>query len=300
MRKDGAFHPSDFEKWRGCDKRYELEVMNAHPPRSRSPKAINGSAIHYVLEWMHTGTNGFRDDSLDDVYAAAFRRAVDEPVNDAERGVPIDWGDFMDADHARAHYASEALGMLRGYAADPRNRNATVIAVHHKWKATIDGAPWSGEIDRIDGNADGTVTICDFKSGTKLSAVPLKMWHQIVYAIGLLEATGLNASIMRWIALPDYVPYLRSGKTKDGREYKRGQTRGIAYYDVTITKDVVDAMRSEMRMFVDSVRSGRFPRRPSNDMCGRCRVSDVCLAGFRASIVGIDPSLVPTNGGDDV
>lgn len=304
MRIDGAFHPSDFEKWRGCDKRFELEVLHGEPSRTLHPKSVNGTAIHTVIEWMHSGIDGWRPESTDKVivanqYRAAFARAIEHPRMERDRGLPVAWGDYIDEDHARATFATEALDMLKGYANDPRNQTAQIAAMHRQWRAEIDGNMWAGEIDRLDYEPGGTYTICDFKSGAKLNPVPLAMWHQLIYAIGYQMATGNKVKRVRWIALPDYVPYLRSGKTKDGREYRAGQMRGPAYYDVEVNDVVLTGMREEMRMFADAVRAGRFPRRPSNYQCSMCGVSDACVAGFRASFRGVNPSLVAYEGGEE-
>jgi hypothetical protein len=297
VRADGTFHLTDFASWRGCDYRYWLEVVRGEPRATLSPWALNGTAIHRVIDQLHHSGFGW---DLPTLYAEAFDHAVRNPTRKDEESLPIAWGpDGRDAVLERM--AADALMMLRGYAADPRNREAFVVAGHSQWRMEIDGAPWAGEIDQIRAEGDGTMTVVDLKSGREAPRGPsLELWTQLGYAIALSEAEfrhtgdearpewkrlGLEVGRVVWLHLRDYEPYIRIPPDKRAT-YVPGSPRGQVYYEIPISAAAVAAMRREMSLFVGAVRRGEFPRRPSPYECSRCHVADRCLAGYRGTIVG--------------
>lgn len=301
MRRDGAFHLSDFSGWRGCDKRYELEVLGGATPAFRHPAALNGVAIHRVVDQVHAHELWDIDsEGLSDAWAAAFEWAIEHPVNPEEAGVPIRWGEFMDEAHARSTFARDALAMVRGYMADPRNREAEVLVAHGRWRAKIGGALWAGELDQVRRESDGSYSVIDLKTGQdRPSGPPLELWAQVGYSLALRDAEFLRfddegevvwtpISIqprrVAWLHMRDYIPYLRSGKTSSGRTYRAGEMRGQAFYYVDVNAQSLEGIAREMGLFTSSVARGDFPRRPSSYECARCHVRERCLASYRGEI----------------
>ena len=295
---DMELHPSDFEAWRGCDKRFELTTLRREPPAWRHPAAVNGTAIHAVIGWIHSDKLWDKDrDFLATIYADEFHDAIENPIRPEERGVRIAWGDMGDEFGARAKYAADALTMLDGYRADQRNKDAKLLLSEGRWRAELAGFKFAGTLDQARDLGDGTVELVDLKSGVeRRDEVPLKLWGQgLTYAIALQHADfssitderwaplSLRVARVTWAHLQDYVPYKKKS-VRAGRTYLLGDMRGPVFYPIEVTAQALASHAAELHMFAESVASGRFPRRPSNYECSRCKVAEACLLGFHGSL----------------
>jgi RecB family exonuclease len=290
-------HLTSMQDWQGCGHRFELTELRGAAPQSRSPKAINGTAIHRVIDQVHKHNlwEAGRD-TIAEFYAAAFREAIDQPARESEVGVEIAWGEHLDAATAQAAFAGDALAMIDGYRVDVRNRLADLIVSECEWRATFASRAWAGRIDQARRLQDGTVQVVDLKSGAeKISATALQLWMQgLGYSVALENAEfrhigngngewkplHLPVSKVTWLHLRDYIPYLRGGKTKNGGTYKAGDHRGPAFYNLEVTDQAKRSVLREMQLFSDAVEAGRFERRPSVYQCSRCKVTAACLREF--------------------
>lgn len=310
MRDLGRLHPSALEDWQGCGKRFEYAHDPKEKPAFRHPASINGTAIHRVIHLIHLeGLWDASRASIAEAYREAFHWAVENPVREKERGISIWWGELVDEDRAAPEFAADALAMLDGYRADPRNRDAAVLYQEALWRATFGGFDWEGTLDRADDLFDGTVALLDFKSSKDvIDEVPLQMWPQgLTYCMAMRHGVfrpvdaethapwspiSLKVSRVTWVQLRDYIPYLKGGKRKDGSTYKKGDYRGQVFHSVDVTDAMLDSHAREIEMLGKAVEGGRFERRPSNHQCTyRCKFNERCIADFTAGAVKIDPRL---------
>lgn len=302
MSEPLELHLSTLDDWRGCGKRFELSTLRRVAPLWRHPAALNGTAIHRLIEAVHAEElwDAPRAD-MAELYAAAFHFAVECPTYEHERGVPVWWGKAQDERGGMAEYAADALEMIDGYRADIRNRAARLVLSEARWRADMAGHRWAGMLDQARELGDGAVELVDLKSGrTRLADVPLRLWGQgLGYAIALGHAEfmpmehaaaepwrsfELKVSRVTWLQLRDYVPYLKGGRRSDGTSYVKGDLRGRAHYSVAVTPETLRAQAEEMRLFAEAIAAGRFERRPSNYQCGMCRVQEACLTQFYGTL----------------
>lgn len=301
-------HPSNLVDWQGCGKRFELITMMDERPRWRNHQAINGTAIHSVIERIHR--DGLWDTGPQEIqrlYVDSFAAAILEPKNPNESLSPVFWGDMGDEAGGLAYHAPDSIAMIEGYRGDERNRDAEILLLENTWRATFGGFDWEGTIDQVRRGAGGSIELVDLKTGKERPGpIPLAMWPQgLTYAMASEHAVfhprgadqhtpwtpmSFKVSRLTWAHLRDYVPYKRSGRTPSGVVYKAGDTRGQVFYTIDVKPKVLDAHAREIRMFADAVQAGRFERRPSNHQCSRCTVSEVCLRDFTESVDGLVPS----------
>lgn len=294
-------HPSSLVQWQSCGRQFEIETMRRVPPAWRHPSALNGTAIHRVIDLVHS-RNLWNVDraAIAAVYRECFSWAVLNPVREEEANVPVFWGEHRDEETAFPRLAADGLDMINGYRHDPRNREAKILVSEGKWRATFGGFDWEGTIDQARDLGDGTVQLVDLKSGQeRMNATSLALWPQgFTYVLALAHAVfrpiaadqfapwtplKLNVSRLSWLHLRDYIPYLKASR-RGSVEYKRGDLRGPAFYDVEVTKQALSSHVREIGMFAQAVASGRFERRPSTYQCSRCKVAATCLKDFYGSL----------------
>lgn len=292
-------HPSNMMVWQACGKQFDLEVLHGVPPAFLHPAAVNGTALHIVLDRVHRDNLWESpEDQIGTLYKDAFHWAVENPSMDKDRGLPIRWGKLQDEFTAHSNMSAEGMDMINGYRRDPRNRTAKVQITEGRWRANLAGIPWEGRLDQARDRGDGTSELLDWKSGVdNVTDLFLSMWPQgLTYAIASENAEFMQGGTDEWkplhlsvkqctyVKLRDYIPYLKSGSRKDGSTYKKGDVRGPVFRSIEITPQVLASHLQEMRFFSEAVRSGRVERRPSTYQCNRCRVWERCVRDFRGSL----------------
>ncbi len=304
----GHLHPSSMADWQGCGKRFWLSSVERVRPEWRHPATLNGTAIHSVIESIHSLRlwDASRED-LAPLWSSAFDIAELQPSYEEEKGVLVWWGEYQDRAGAKAAMAADALDMLDGYRTDLQNRNAEVLAAEARWRATFGGFDWEGTLDQARAFGENTVEVVDFKSGReRLTGPAFRMWPQgLSYALALAHALfrpldapehapwkSLNLDVTRvtWLHLRDYIPYKKSGHRGGGTPYVKGERKGPAHYSLEITPKMLEEHAKEVSLFAKAVEAGRFERRPSNYQCSRCKVAERCLRDFTDHIDGLDPS----------
>jgi len=295
-------HPSSLGDWQGCGKRFELAEIKREPPAYRHPAALNGTAIHHVIDLIHReGLWTATPERISALYRDAFLYA-ESHAKDHERDVPVRWGDLVDRDGAFREFEPDVLAMLDGYRADVRNRDSKILLSEANWRATFGGHDWEGTLDqaREMWGGSGLVHLVDLKSGAERPhAVAHRMWPQgFTYAMALRDAVfrpvgadewapwrpqQLEVGRVSWLHLRDYIPYERAS-TRGGVSYKKGDLRGPVFYDVEITPARLDSHAREIAMFAEAVKLGRFERRPSTYQCSRCKVFERCLLEFGSAL----------------
>ncbi len=197
-----------------CPRAFFLEIKEHNDGLSlkewRYPKTVRGSVIHSVIDTLHR-ENAWERMSF--IYGKTWRDEMsrsDEP--------PINWK----YDDKKA-IIRDGFQMVKGYASDPRNREAKVIAQETSFVTEIAGKYIAtGTVDQIR-KIDGGYQLVDFKSGQIPSQEELNWSYQLaLYSLAMLlgkfykkkdtsesfELKEFPASLV-FIKLSDYLPYER-------------------------------------------------------------------------------------------
>ena len=136
--------PSQFEKFLECPLHW---FMSSHGAREGGFEANLGTLLHKVLE-----------------------EAVDETETGLNAAVESKWHtlDFESewVERAQRKKAREMVSWLAGYLAEKKAAGIEAIAREQRIQATIGQAKISGNIDRVERSADGSIQIVDLKTGS--------------------------------------------------------------------------------------------------------------------------------------
>lgn len=226
MRFPTAFHQSDLSHYaRYCALATYLIRVQQQAPNSRSPRAIAGSMIHWILahfskEKWDAETN---KPQLIDI---AWTYCRQNPRNPAEKDVPIDWWPNDTVQYAELK--RDALAMLEGFYKNCPPHIATFQ--EQDFKCKIGKYDFEGTIDQIwaalDDFKKNDCAIVDFKSGRgKMPAddTILESYQAAVYALGIEQSLGIHATHFIWVNLRDFMPYAFSPNGKNKLNYKEVQ-----------------------------------------------------------------------------
>jgi RecB family exonuclease len=147
---------STLKSWLSCPMMYKYRHIDKLEPAFRYPGTIHGSALHLVLAWLHEGQwNG----DLRALYTKALNYYV---YASPEEHIPVRWKRDM-AKEIEALKVN-AVEILENYRSKAYNKDALVLFSEVQFRVKILGYLFTGTIDQVRKNLDGSIELIDFKS----------------------------------------------------------------------------------------------------------------------------------------
>ena len=266
---------STLKSWLSCPLLYKFRHIDKLDPSFRYPGTIHGSALHLVLSWLHQGEwNG----DLRALYTKAINHYL---YASDEEHIPVRWKRDM-------HKEIEALKVnaveiLENYRSKDYNRDALVLFSEAQFRVKILGYLFTGTIDQVRKNLDGTIELLDFKSSKMRPnqyAIPNDL-QLTLYSYALKFGELLVDGI--WVKpnlLVDSVGiyFLRAHEV-----YKRkvtgkeiGDEKGSPFMRTTKSIQDLRAFRTEIRHQLSAmVKPWYYPNTAS---CSFCTYSEHCIS----------------------
>ena len=263
-----------------CPKSFELEQIQGVRPLYRSHAALNGSAIHELLHRMHNGHWNLNPEWM---YEEVLQQLEFEGP---EQLIPVDWNN-REAEVSR--YREDAVEIICNYRLKPYNRDAEVILSEAPFTVKVGRVEFTGTVDQIRRNPDGTLELIDFKTSSRTpnEAALASSYQLILYSLAMLYGTFHTANeAVRFIQLPDYatwyhlrnhIPYKRKTTVGDQVYQKGDEKPGDPRHRISITPDMISAFRKDVGKIARAIHEGIFPRVASTATCSLCKFAQACL-----------------------
>ncbi len=244
-----SLSPSRLADFQACPRRYQYASVE-RLPQPASYASAKGRFVHYVFEQLF----------LLDAPERTIERARDfvEPAveviltEDVRAEIALD-------DAMLAKLLVEAESIIATYFEMEDPSQVTSEGVELRLGVTIDGAPLFGILDRLDRNADGSLTIVDYKTG----GLPNRNYDSQTFANAELYAALCAAK------LGEQPASIRLLYVAKGEAIERPVT------DVVVqarSRSAANAWERINRYYDD----GEFPATPSLNTCRFCSFKTVC------------------------
>ena len=244
-------------------------------PSHRHPAALHGSALHLVLYWLHMESWHL---DISEMYRKAYNHYE---FASKEEHIPVRWAG--DREMELQKFGANALEILEGYRSKDYNKLATVMFAESPFRVRILGYEFTGTIDQVRQNPDGSIELLDFKS-SKQKPNPYALsadWQLSLYTYALrfgeLEVGGewisprILADHSTWYHLRAHEKY----KRKTGNAMP-GDEKGMPLLRTTKSIQDLRHFRSEVSNLVKVMaKDWSFPN-PSS--CAFCSYTQHCTA----------------------
>jgi putative RecB family exonuclease len=246
-----SLSPSRLSDFQTCPRRYQYASIE-RIPQPASYATAKGRFAHYVFEQLFTLAPEERTIERAREFVAA---AVEEILTEDVR---VDIG-MDDAMMMRLLKETELIITTYFQMEDPTS--VTSEGVELRLGAVVDGAPLFGILDRLDRDADGSLTIVDYKTG----GLPNRNYDSQTFANAELYAALCEAG------LGEKPAKIRLMYVAQGESIERNVT------DVVVKARSHSASNAWERInrFYDD---GEFPATPSVKACRFCSYKDLCRA----------------------
>jgi len=263
-----------------CPKSFELEHLQNCKPGYRSHAALNGSVVHELLHLMHTGHWGLDPASK---YDKVINRLEFEGP---DRLIPVDWNNREDE---VSKYRADAVEIINHYRQKPYNLEARVILSEAPFTVKIGRVEFTGTVDQIRENPDGTLELLDYKTSQRVppEAAMVSSYQLILYSLAMLYGTfHTDGGPVQFLQLPDYatwyhlrnhIPYKRKTTVGDQVFQKGDEKPGDPRHRITITPDMIAAFRKDVGKIARAINEGIFPRIANTANCSLCKFSKACM-----------------------
>jgi len=215
---------STLKDYLNCPLLFKFKHIEKLKPSYRNPAAIHGTVLHELVYLLHN--HDWRLD-IRDAYANHFE--FHEFESD-ESHIPVRW---TDRDKELEKLIDNAEEILEGYVCNPLNQEAEIIYAEQKFRVEISGFLFTGTLDQLRKNADGTMELIDFKSNKQRPTIAYlhNDWQLNLYLYALKY--GELKSGDEWIK-PNLLPtssswyFLRSHETykRNCKTGKKGDEKG--------------------------------------------------------------------------
>ena len=143
-----------------CTQLFRFKHLEKLQPAFRNPAALHGSILHKLIYLIHRDKWNL---NVRHYYRDIFWKLEfdDEP----ESNIPVRW---ENREKELSLFEDNAVEILDGYRKKPENRDCVVWYSEQPFQVKIAGHLFTGTIDQIRKNVDGTLELIDFKSGKQM------------------------------------------------------------------------------------------------------------------------------------
>jgi putative RecB family exonuclease len=246
-----SLSPSRLSDFQTCPRRYQYTSIE-RLPQPASYATAKGRFAHFVFEQLFNLLPNERTIERAREFVPAAVEAV--LTEDVRRDIALD-----DAMMSRLLRETEAIITTYFSMEDPTT--VTSEGVELRLGATVDGAPLFGILDRLDRDADGSLTIVDYKTG----GLPNRNFDSQTFANAELYAALCEAE------LGEKPAKIRLMYVAQGQSIERNVSEVVIK---ARSHSAASAWEKINRFYVD----GEFPATPSVRACRFCSFKDLCRA----------------------
>ncbi len=266
---------STLKTWLSCPLMYKFRHLDKLEPSFRYPGTIHGSALHLVLAWLHEGEwNG----DLRALYTKALNHYL---YASDEEHIPVRWKHDMHKEIESLK--ANAVEILENYRSKDYNRQALVLFSEVQFRVKILGYEFTGTIDQVRKNPDGSLELLDFKSSKMRPnhyAIPNDI-QLTLYAYALKFGVLLVDGI--WVKPNMLVDSVGIYFLRAHEVYKRksvngdvGDEKGSPFMRTNKSIQDLRAFRTEIRHQLSAmVKPWYYPNTAS---CAFCTYSEHCIS----------------------
>jgi len=202
-----------------------------------------------------------------------------------ERCIPVDWNNREDE---ASKYRADAVEIINQYRQKPYNLEARVIVSEAPFTVKIGRTTFTGTVDQIRENPDGTLELLDYKTSQRVppEAAMVSSYQLILYSLAMLYGTfHTEKGEVRFLRLPDYstwyhlrnhIPYKRKTTVGD-RVFQKGDEKpSDPRHRISISSDMIAAFRKDVGKIARAINEGIFPRTASTANCSLCKFAQAC------------------------
>ena len=269
---------STLKTWLNCPMMYKFRHIDKLEPAFRYPGTVHGSALHLVLSWLHEGQwNG----DLRGLYTKALNYYL---YASEEEHIPVRWKRDM-VKEIEALKAT-AVEILENYRSKAYNQDALVLFSEVQFRVKIPrGYLFTGTIDQVRKNPDGSIELLDFKSSKQRPnqyAIPNDLQLSL-YAQAIKTGELLVGGI--WVKPNILVDFVGIYFLRAHEVYKRkvvgkeiGDEKGSPFIRTKKTIRELRAFRHELQSQLSAMlKNWYFPNTVSG-ACSYCSYSEHCIA----------------------
>jgi len=148
---------STLKSWLNCPLLYKFRHIDGMEPEFRYPATLHGTALHEALKILH-------EFKLKGDVTALYSRALNQAIYGSDEShIPVRWKKGM-AEDVKA-LKRNAIEILENYRKKEYNQQVIVLFSEVEFKVKILGYEFTGTIDQVRKNHDGSLELIDFKSG---------------------------------------------------------------------------------------------------------------------------------------
>jgi putative RecB family exonuclease len=246
-----SLSPSRLSDFQTCPRRYQYASIE-RIPQPASYATAKGRFAHFVFEQLFNLNAEERTIERAREFVPA---AVEEVLTDDVRA------DIGMDDAMMYRLLNETAQIITTYFQMEDPTTVTSEGVELRLGATVDGAPLFGILDRLDRDADGTLTIVDYKTG----GLPNRNYDSQTFANAELYAALCEAG------LGEKPTKIRLMYVAQGESIERNVTDVV----VKARSQSASSAWNRINRFYDD---GEFPATPSVRACRFCSYKDLCRA----------------------
>ncbi|MCP3684253.1 MAG: PD-(D/E)XK nuclease family protein [bacterium] len=262
---------STIKDYLNCPLMFRFRHIDKISPEHRHPAALHGSTLHKLIYMIH-------DSNWDMDVAEHYHEIFEGFEFDENSDVLVKWND---REKDLAVFEVNAVEVLDGYRKHEANREAQVLYSEQQFRVKIGGYLFTGTIDQVRKNPDGTIELIDFKSSKQRPAIASVQqdWQLNLYAYALKY--GEFKTNNKWIKPklnPDYcsVYFLRAHEirkrtTSNG---SKGDEKGDPFIRVRKSEQELKAFRSQMKNLLKSMLKDWHYPNPNH--CNICSYTAHC------------------------
>ena len=262
-----------------CPKSFELEHLQNCRPGYRSHAALNGSVVHELLRQLH-------NDQWDLDPATTYDEVLQQlEFEGPEKLIPVDWNN---REVEVGKYREMAVEIINHYRQKPYNLEARVILSEAPFTVKIGRVEFTGTVDQIRENPDGTLELLDYKTSQRVppEAALISSYQLILYSMAMLYGTFRSPQgPVQFLQLPDHatwyhlrnhIPYKRKTTVGDRVFLKGDEKPGDPRHRISITPDMIATFRKDVGKIARAINEGIFPRIANTANCSLCKFSKAC------------------------
>jgi putative RecB family exonuclease len=258
-----------------CPLMFKYRHIEKIAPAFRNPAALHGSTLHKLLELIHTVNFNLDVSKFCKEIFSYFEFSKPD-----ESSIPVFWKTNRETELAA--YEKNALEILDGYRKRPENQDAKVLYSETEFRVKIAGYIFTGTLDQVRENSDGTIELIDFKSSKQMPSVAFlhNDWqlNLYLYAIRFGELKVHD----QWIKpklMPTYSSWyflrgheIRKRTTMNG---KAGEEKGNALIRTQKGMHELKQFRQDLSNLLKSMlKSWHYP---NPNACSFCSYSEMCI-----------------------
>jgi putative RecB family exonuclease len=243
--------PSRLADFRACPRRFQHASID-RLPQPASYAATKGRLVHHVFEHLFQlpGAERTPEAARELVAPARAQVLTDEVRADLEMDEALE---------ARLLEETDAIIATYFDMEDPRGVDHEGVEL--RLRATVDGVPLLGILDRLDRDGDGSLVVVDYKTG----ALPNRRYDAQTFANAELYAALCEAG------LGERPTRIRLLYVAHGESIERPVTEPVL-------RARREAAATSWQRITRYYADGEFPATPSTNACRFCAFRDTCRA----------------------